>query len=302
MNPLTIGFLFVAASGAPAAESGPISLSLRQPVYRHSLYATQAEQPIVADVHLSEALQSQVAELRGRLLDEQGRELAALKAGVKPADDVRFDGKTSPAGKYWGEVRALDADGRELAPAKTLVSKVPPSPGSEVRIDEHRNIVIDGQPSVQIGWYGAVRLDDPRPDVLALQNIQTATTINYPDKAPVTKLFREHGIRTMVNFGDARRRRARLCGLRQRLLSAGAAAQDRAAAPVARGAIPGTGPGRRTARAASPSHAGGQRLGQPPHGGRFGGPSSSRDADQRAGRATRCRRRPCAVGSAAVAR
>ncbi len=42
MNPLTVGFLLVVASGAPAAESGPMSLSLRQPVYRHSLYATQA--------------------------------------------------------------------------------------------------------------------------------------------------------------------------------------------------------------------------------------------------------------------
>jgi len=32
--------------------------------------------------------------------------------------------------------------------------------GAEVRIDEHLNIVIDGQSSVQIGWYDAVRLDD----------------------------------------------------------------------------------------------------------------------------------------------
>ena len=64
--------------------------------------------------------------------------------------------------------------------------------------------MIDGKPSIQIGWYGAVRLDDPRPDVLALQNIETAVVVNYPDKTPVTKLFREHGIRTMANLEPAR--------------------------------------------------------------------------------------------------
>ena len=57
---------------------------------------------------------------------------------------------------------------------------------------------------MQIGWYGEVRLDDPRPEVIALQNLQTPSVITYPDKSPVTKLFRERGIRTIVNLEPAR--------------------------------------------------------------------------------------------------
>ena len=181
-----------------------MSLDVLQPVYRDSIFATQTEQPIVVRAALDETLHAQAVELRGRLLDAQGRELAATKPGLKPAEDVQFDAKALPAGTYSVEVRALGAGGQELAAATAVIHKRPPSPGSEVRVDEHRNIVIDGKPSIQIGWYGAVRLDDPRPDVLALQNIETAVVVNYPDKSPVTKLFREHGIRTMVNLEPAR--------------------------------------------------------------------------------------------------
>ena len=198
------GCLLVQAGFAWAAGAGRMTLDVLQPAYRNSIYATQTEQPIVVRPALDETSHARAVEMRGRLLDAQGRELAATKPGLKPGDEVRFDAKALPAGTYSVELRAFDAGGQELAAATAVIHKRPPSPGSEIRVDEHRNIVIDGRPSIQIGWYGAVRLDDPRPDVLALQNIQTAVVVNYPDKSPVTKLFREHGIRTMVNLEPAR--------------------------------------------------------------------------------------------------
>ncbi|NUQ61118.1 MAG: hypothetical protein HUU20_01435 [Pirellulales bacterium] len=189
---------------ARGAESQRMSLEVLEPVYRNSIYATQAQQRIVVRATLPETLRSRVVEIRGRLLDSQGRELAAAAPGTELADVVRFDAESLPVGTYTVEMRAMGAGGAEAASARAAIRKLPRSPGSEVRIDAQRNIVIDGKPSVQIGWYGAVRLDDPRPEVLALQNIQTASAITYPDKTPVTKLYREHGIRTMVNLEPAR--------------------------------------------------------------------------------------------------
>ena len=198
------GCLLVQAGIAWAAEGERMLLEVRQPLYRDSIFATQTTQPIAVRAVVSETLRAQTVEVRGRLLDAQGRELAVSKPGLTPAEEVQFDALALPAGTYSVEVRALGAGGQELAAASAVIRKLPPSPGSEVRVDEHRNIVIDGKPSVQIGWYGAVRLDDPRPDVLALQNIQTAVVVNYPDKSPVTRLFREHRMRTMVNVEPAR--------------------------------------------------------------------------------------------------
>ncbi len=199
-----VGCLLGLAGIVSAATGEGMSLDVLQPVYRNSIYPTQTEQPIAVRVELPQAMRTQVVALRGRLLDAQGRELAVTKPGLKPADAVRFDAQALPVGTYSVEVRAIGADDKEVAAGQAAIHKLPPSPGSEVRIDEHRNIVIDGKPTVQIGWYGAVRLDDPRPDVLALQNIQTAVVVNYPDKTPVATLFREHGIRTMVNLEPAR--------------------------------------------------------------------------------------------------
>ena len=61
---------------ASAAEGQGMSLDVLQPAYRNSIHATQAEQPIVVRVELPEAMRSQVVEVRGRLLDAQGREVA----------------------------------------------------------------------------------------------------------------------------------------------------------------------------------------------------------------------------------
>lgn len=181
-----------------------MSLRVLRPVYRDSIYATESDQQIVVSVESSVAARAKVARLRGRLCDEQGRELVVVEPNPKSAQNVQFDGKSLPIGTYQVEVQAIGADDQLLETVRTSIRKLPPSPGSEVRIDAQRNIVIDGQPRVQIGWYGEVRLDDPRPEVLVLQNLQTACVVTYPDKSPVASLFREHGIRTMVNLEPAR--------------------------------------------------------------------------------------------------
>ena len=109
MHPLTVGVLLAAASASPAAERGGLSLRVLQPVYRDSLYATQAEQPIVVRAELPEALRTRTAELRGRLLDGQRRAVAVTQPGLKPGDVVRFDGTSLPVGTYEIEIRAVGA-------------------------------------------------------------------------------------------------------------------------------------------------------------------------------------------------
>jgi hypothetical protein len=201
---LLVGCVIVCFGSIGFAESERMPLEVVQPAYRQTIYATQSEQVIAVRAMISESLRPQAAELRGRLLDAHDSELRVTEAGVKPTQEVQFDAKALPCGSYIIEVRAIDQSGKTVASGKTTVRKLPASPGSEVRIDGRGNIVVDGKPSVQIGWYGEVPLDDPRPDVIALQNLQTPQVVAYPDRTPVTKLFREHGIRTIVSLEPGR--------------------------------------------------------------------------------------------------
>ena len=95
-------------------------------------------------------------------------------------------------------------DQQVVAQTQTAIRKLPPAAGSEVRIDQHRNILVNGKPVVLIGWYGTVPLEDPRPDVVALQNVQTPVVVDYPNKEPVAKAFRERGIYSIVSLEPGR--------------------------------------------------------------------------------------------------
>ena len=201
---LLAGSCIACTSVTLAGDGKSLSLRVLHPPYRQSIYATQSAQPIVVHAEMADAIRTRAIEVHGRLLDEHGKQRFAVRLEPKAAAELRFDGKTLPVGTYAVEVRIIGEGGRELATEKVVIRKLAPSPGSEVRIDEHRNIVIDGQPSVQIGWYGGVRLDDPRPAVLALQNLQTAIVVHYPDKTPVSRMFGERNIRTMVNLEPGR--------------------------------------------------------------------------------------------------
>jgi hypothetical protein len=81
---------------------------------------------------------------------------------------------------------------------------LPPAPGNEVRIDEHRNILVNGKPKVFIGWYGNIHLEDPRADVVALQDLVTPVVLDYPDASPIEKAYREHGIYSIVSVEPGR--------------------------------------------------------------------------------------------------
>lgn len=193
------GLLVAAIVFTTRADADELTLEVLQPAYRNAIYATQREQPIAIRARMADS-----SELRGRLLDEGGREVAVASPRRQTNAEVRFDAKPLPVGAYSVEVVAVGPDGKRVAAARTRITKLPPTPGSEVRVDEHRNILIDGRATLPIGWYGAVRLDDPRPEVIKLQNIQTAVVVTYPDKSPVTTMFREHGIRTLVSVEPVR--------------------------------------------------------------------------------------------------
>jgi hypothetical protein len=199
-------FLLSAAVGDRSSSSAeePLVLDVVEPAYRHCLYATETTPRIVVRERLSDGLRGKASQLRSRVVNEAGKEVWSDTATPDRPDVVRCDARNLPTGRYTVHVEAADRDGATIATARTSIRRLPPALGSEVRIDAHGNIVVNGRPTVFLGWYGTVSLEDPRPDVVALQNVQTPVVLDYPDKSPVRKAFQQHGIYSIVSLEPGR--------------------------------------------------------------------------------------------------
>ena len=207
--PLVLALALVRFSEFPILNADEVTgkslqVDVLQPVYRQNIYATESMPEIVLRVRLSPPLRQQASSIRGRILDVNQQEMQSQDLAVADLDTVRFAAASLAVGQYTVQVQALDADQQVVAQAQTVIRKLPPAAGSEVRIDQHRNILVNGKPVVLIGWYGTVPLDDPRPDVVALQNVQTPVVVDYPNKEPVAKAFRERGIYSIVSLEPGR--------------------------------------------------------------------------------------------------
>ena len=207
--PLVLALALVRFSEFPILNADEVTgkslqVDVLQPVYRQNIYATESMPEIVLRVRLSPPLRQQASSIRGRILDVNQQEMQRQDLAVADLDTVRFAAASLAVGQYTVQMQALDADQQVVAQAQTAIRKLPPAAGSEVRIDQHRNILVNGKPVVLIGWYGTVPLDDPRPDVVALQNVQTPVVVDYPNKEPVAKAFRERGIYSIVSLEPGR--------------------------------------------------------------------------------------------------
>jgi hypothetical protein len=189
-----------------SSEYRPIALTVLRPCYRDCIYATENLKAIEFQVSLSAQVTQGSREVRYRLSDEAGR---AVAEGTVPlanlAKPVSIDAATLKEGRYVLSVRALGQGGAEQAATGTTLRKLPPPPaGNEVRIDENRNVLVNGKPIMPIGWYGSIPTEDPRADVVALQDIQTPVVLTVPDASPVRKAFQEHGTYSIVSVENGR--------------------------------------------------------------------------------------------------
>jgi hypothetical protein len=184
----------------------PIAISVLRPCYRNNIYATQKLSEIVFRVALAGDMAARTATVSYALLGADGATVCEGKA--KPAglaQPLKLPAATLKIGAYRLVAFALDAFGKEVASTATAIRKLPPPPsGNEVRIDEVGNLLVNGKPFVPLGWYGAVPTEDPRPDVVALQNLQTPAVPIMPDVSSLTKPFDEHRIYSIVSVENGR--------------------------------------------------------------------------------------------------
>jgi hypothetical protein len=125
-----------------------------------------------------------------------------VRAAASPEVTGNLDVHDLAEGRYTLVARVSRASGEPVGEDRIPVRKLGKPHGSEVRIDGDANIVVDGRPRFLIGWYGDVP-DDPRPDVLALQNLRSALILSKADPRPVRESF-AHGVYSIVNVDPFR--------------------------------------------------------------------------------------------------
>jgi hypothetical protein len=183
-----------------------LGIELRQPVYRNAIFPTEQIPNLRFAIGVSDA--PRVARLVFALEDSARRGVrVGSSEGGSIAAEQSLDVRALPPGDYSLVVRAFDSRGAEVAHGSTPVRKLVSAPGSEVRIDERHNIVVDGKPTVLIGWYGEVPLDDPRADVVRLQNVQAPITLGGLDSAALAaarNAYRLHGVYSIISLEPQR--------------------------------------------------------------------------------------------------
>lgn len=185
-------------------EYKPIAVDILQPVYRQNIYATQNIPNLVFNVTLAPDVADKTAQVAFSLNDEQDKPVRESTAKVAAlAQPQKLEVGKLPAGTYTLKLRALDKAGKTIVEYATTVRKLAQAKGNEVRIDEKRNILVNGKPTLFIGWYGNVPTEDPRKDVIALQNIQTPVVLTGTDAKPLRDAW-DKGVYSIVDISPGR--------------------------------------------------------------------------------------------------
>jgi hypothetical protein len=192
------------AASAAGQGAPPLSIELVRPVYRQNIYATEPAPEIVFRVRAAGPALPE-ATVRYRLTGPAGRSIARGEAPLAAAGEgLRIDAAALAEGKYTLSVECRTAAG-VIARKEIAIRKLPRPPGSEVRIDRNGNLLVDGRPRLFLGWYGTVPVDDPRPGVVALQDLQTPVVLDqFPETSPVSEPFGKHGIMSIVSVETGR--------------------------------------------------------------------------------------------------
>lgn len=190
------------------ADYRPLGIALIKPCYRHNIYASQTLNALVFKLSLAPDVQARTVRVRCELRS-QGNRAVVRAVELSPAsaqqDSVRLPIPGLEIGRYDLIATALDRTGAVAASATVAVRNLPPPPaGNEVRIDRFGNVLVNGKPFLGIGWYGGVPIEDPRPDVVALQNLTTPVVITPPDVSSISMKFKSHGIYSIVSVENGR--------------------------------------------------------------------------------------------------
>lgn len=188
------------------ADYRPVTLSVLQPCYRDSIYATEDISEIIFRVALAPDVEREAASLLLSLKAEGGETVISRTVPVAAADEpLRLPAADLAVGRYSLAVEVRDAAGTALNSAERTINKLPPpDSGNEVRIDEHGNILVNGEPWIGIGWYGSVPVEDPRADVVALQNLNIPVVVRPPETKSISEPFDRNGIYSVVSVENGR--------------------------------------------------------------------------------------------------
>jgi hypothetical protein len=139
-------------------DISPLQLTMRRPWYRNSIYVSQDIDAVLVDAVVNLAADQLAAhQLVAVIEHEDGR-------GVGDPVQSQVDGGSMtlelplPADLAAGEYRvavALRKGDEDVALEHVVLVKLPPAPGREVRLDDHCNITIDGDPFFPLGFMGA---------------------------------------------------------------------------------------------------------------------------------------------------
>ncbi len=190
-----------------STQDRPLALTVLRPVYRSNIYASERVPEIEFTLSVSPEVGLAATRFHLALRDEQGGVLSerTVSPAAATAGTLRLGTAGMKVGAYTLAVQALDAAGKELAAVLETIRKLPPPDrGHEIRIDENRNLLVDGVPFFGIGWYGRVPTEDPRAEVVALQNVTVPVVVPYPDVSGIRKSYREHGIYSIVSLEHGR--------------------------------------------------------------------------------------------------
>ncbi|MBT4821364.1 MAG: carbohydrate-binding family 9-like protein, partial [Lentisphaerae bacterium] len=179
----------------------PVTITMVRPCYRDSIYATESLTDVSFRVGLSAETRRGAERVHCSLTDQDGRVVGQREFPVQALDVLlTIPIPAIPVGDYRLSVRVVGPHEAGKGKAERILHKLPPpESGNEVRIDEHRRVLINGKPFLGIGWYGSVPVNDPRADVVALQNVQTPTVVKVPDTGPIRDAFEKHGIYTIAS-------------------------------------------------------------------------------------------------------
>ena len=187
-----------------SCEFRPLSVTMLQPVYRDCIFPDEEIAELVFQVSTTPELAQGAASVGCEFRDRQGTVLARQKHKVAELPEQwRLPCAGLAMGTYALRVTALDRAGKALASVERTIKKLPkPAAGSMVRVDENRNLLVDGRPFLGIGWYGGIPAD-PRPDVVAMQNVIVPHVLRYPDPSAISQQL-AHGVYTIVSVENGR--------------------------------------------------------------------------------------------------
>jgi len=199
---LVFAFLLLSALAtigySAESEKKLFSVDVLEPVYRQSIYATQNTPEILFVIKLANG--QIAASAVYALLGEDGKQIRGWKAVGKTLSSVqKIEINKLPVGKYTLHIQLLDKSGGSIDSLDTPINKLAKAPGTEVRVDEKHNILVNGKPKLFIGWYGETPTEDSRKDVVALQNINTPKVIENLNIAQCREVWEKYGIYTIIS-------------------------------------------------------------------------------------------------------